>query len=340
MTVHPITWLISAAIVVAVIALDFVLHVRRPHTPTFRESALWVTIYATLSVAFGVGLAAATNARSAGEFFAGYLTEYSLSLDNLFVFLLVIGAFRVPKEAEQKVLLVGIAIALVFRAAFILAGAAMIARFTWVFFIFGGFLLYTAAKLIVDHLRAARRNSQDDEFHEPRLVRLARRILPLSEDYASDRITVRHQGRRLVTPLLLVMIAIGSVDLLFALDSIPAIFGLTKEPYLVFMTNACALLGLRQLYFLIGGLLERLRFLAHGLAVILAFIGVKLILEALAANELPFINSGRPLAVPEIPTWLSLAVIGCTMAAVTITSRLAPAPQGKGASPAEGRSPG
>ena len=326
------TWIISAFAVMAVIGMDFVLHVRRPHVPTFRESASWVGLYAGLSVAFGVGLGVAGEWGASGEFFAGYLTEYSLSLDNLFVFLLVITSFRVPKEAEQKVLLVGIAIALVMRAAFILAGAAVISRFSAVLYVFGAFLLYTSVKLLVDHKSTLGPTGGEEEFKEPRLVRVCRRFLPLTSNYRSARVTARVDGRRLFTPLLLVMVAIGSVDLLFAMDSIPAVFGLTKEPYLVFMANACALLGLRQLYFLIGGLLKRLAYLAHGLAFILAFIGVKLVLEALATNELPFINSGRGLHLWEVPIWLSLAVIGCTMAVVVMASRLktrAPPPPGE-----------
>jgi tellurite resistance protein TerC len=244
----------------------------------------------------------------AGQFYAGWLTEYALSIDNLFIFLIIMSRFAVPRELQQTVLLVGIILALVFRGVFIALGAAAIGAFSWIFYLFGAFLFYTAVML-------ARQGEADDEdFKENILVRWARRALPMTSTFVGTRLTVSSGGRRLVTPLLIVMLAIGSTDILFALDSIPAIFGLTKEPYLVFTANVFALMGLRQLYFLLGGLLQRLVYLSLGLALVLAFIGVKLVLEALHLNELPFINGGEHVSwAPEIPIWLSLLVIIATL---------------------------
>ena len=319
MVIHTAVWVVSIVVIVGVICLDFVLHVRRPHVPSFRESVTWVSIYVAVSCLFGVGLGLATDWTLAGQFFAGYVTEESLSLDNLFIFLLIITKFRVPREAEQKVLLVGISLALVFRLVFILIGAAIIARLSAIFYLFGAFLLYTAVKLVVDHLKGTPDDA--DDYVEPRLVRLLRRWLPTTPDYVSDRVIARHEGKRHVTPLLMVMAAIGTTDILFAMDSIPAIFGLTREPYIVFMANACALMGLRQIYFLIGGLIQRLVYLPQGLAVILAFIGVKLILEALHGNELPFLNGGQGFPVPEVPITVSLGIIVITLLAVVVLSQ-------------------
>ncbi|MDR1513901.1 MAG: TerC/Alx family metal homeostasis membrane protein [Propionibacteriaceae bacterium] len=321
MITHPVVWAVSAAVVVGVIVLDFFLHVRRPHVPKFRESITWVSIYVTLACLFGIGLGLAGDWTMAGQFFAGYFTEESLSLDNLFVFLLIITKFRVPREAEQKVLLVGISLALVLRAIFILAGATIIARFSAVFYLFGAFLVYTAVKLVVEHVRTTPQE-KEEAYTEPRLVRLLRRWVPTTPDFVRDRVVTRFEGKRHFTPLLMVMVAIGSTDILFAMDSIPAIFGLTKDPYIVFMANACALLGLRQIYFLIGGLLDRLVYLPQGLSVILAFIGVKLVLEALATNELPFINHGQPIHVWEVPITVSLGVIVATLVVVVVASKI------------------
>jgi tellurite resistance protein TerC len=200
------------------------------------------------------------------------------------------------------------------RGAFIAAGAALIAQFSWVFYLFGAFLVYTAITLI-------KGNGEDDEFQENVLIRWAKRALPVSSSFGDGRLTVHNKGKRLFTPMLIVMIAIGTTDLLFALDSIPAIFGITKEPYLVFTANVFALMGLRQLYFLLGGLLDRLAYLSLGLAVVLGFIGVKLILEALHDNDLPFINGGRPISwAPHIPIWVSLLVIIVTLGIATLAS--------------------
>lgn len=313
-------WLATSAVFLALFVFDFFTHVRTPHEPTFRESAIWSTFYIVLALVFGVGLGVVWDWQHGSEYFAGYVTEKSLSVDNLFVFLIIMTKFAVPRIYQQKVLLVGVAIALILRTVFILAGAAAISAFSWVFYIFGAFLIYTAVKI-------AREDHDSEEvadFQENRLVRVLRRVLPTTSEYHEDRLTVKIEGKRFITPMLIVMVAIGSTDLLFALDSIPAIFGLTKEPYIVFTTNAFALLGLRQLYFLIGGLLKRLIFLSEGLAVILGFIGVKLVLEALHTNELPFINGGEPVAwAPEVPIWFSLGFILTTLVVATIASLVA-----------------
>jgi tellurite resistance protein TerC len=312
-------WAATVVGVVGLVLLDMVFNVRTSHEPTFRESARWTAIYLGLAIAFGVGLTVVWGTGHGAEYFAGYITEWSLSVDNLFVFLIIMTRFAVPRNYQQKVLLVGIAIALVLRGLFIWLGAAAIAQFSWVFYIFGAFLIYTAVTL-------ARQDHDSDkvsEYKENALLRLVRRAVPSTTDYNGDRLTVKRAGRRLVTPMLIVMIAIGSTDLLFALDSIPAIFGLTKEPYIVFTANAFALMGLRQLYFLLGGLLERLVYLSEGLSVVLGFIGVKLVLEALHTNELPFINGGEHVEwAPEIPIWLSLCVILGTLTVATVLSLL------------------
>ena len=310
-------WLATIAGVLGLIVFDFYGHIRTPHAPAFRESAIWSAVYIALAVLFGVGMTLVWGTGHGGEFFAGYITEWSLSVDNLFVFLIIMTRFAVPRAHQQKVLLVGIAIALFLRGMFIWAGAAAIAEFSWVFYVFGAFLIYTSVKLA----REDHDSEEPSDYHENALLGLVRRILPTTPDYHEDRLTVVRSGRRIVTPMLIVMVAIGSTDLLFALDSIPAIFGLTKEPYIVFTANAFALLGLRQLYFLLGGLLRRLVYLSEGLSVILAFIGVKLVLEALHTNELPFVNGGQPVAwAPEIPIWLSLIVILGTLTVATVAS--------------------
>ena len=308
-------WIATLVVLTAILLIDLVIIGRRPHEPSFRESALWVTFYVALAVIFGAGLSLATDLTVAGEFFTGWLTEYSLSVDNLFVFVIIMSRFGVPRQYQQKVLLIGITLALVMRGAFIAAGAALISRFSWVFYIFGGFLIYTA----INFFRQG--EPEEGEFKENVLIRWSRRALPVSRDFSGTRITVRVDGRRLFTPMLIVLIAIGTTDLVFALDSIPAIFGITQEAYLVFTANVFALMGLRQLYFMLGGLLDRLVYLNVGLAVVLGFIGVKLVLEALADNHLPFLNGGEPIGwAPHIPIWLSLAVIIGTLGVATVAS--------------------
>jgi tellurite resistance protein TerC len=274
---------------------------------SMRQAGYWVTFYVVLAVVFGVVLWTTFGAAKAGEFFAGYITEYSLSVDNLFVFFIIMSRFAVPRAYQHKVLLVGILLALVMRGIFIALGAAALERFSWLFYVFGAFLVYTAINIVRQHLKG-----DEEEFNENILLRWVRRAFPTTEGYVGSKVTVKIDGRRMVTPMLIVMIAIGSTDLLFALDSIPAIFGLTKDPFIVFTANAFALMGLRQLYFLLGGLLQRLVYISYGLAFILGFIGVKLVLEALHASHVSW--------APEIPIWVSLSVIGVTMVVTTVAS--------------------
>ncbi|WES62797.1 TerC family protein [Microbacter sp. GSS18] len=311
--ITPLVWIITIAITIAFFVFEFYAHVRKPHEPSIGESARWSAFYIALALLFGVGIGLVSGWDYGGEYFAGYLTEKALSIDNLFVFLLVMTAFAVPKMYQQKVLLIGIVIALVMRGAFIAVGAALIANFSWVFYLFGALLLVLAYRqAFADHA---------GDPTDTRLMRFARRHLPLSDEYDGDRLFTVRNGRRLVTPMLLTIIAIGVVDLVFAVDSIPAIYGLTEEAYIVFTANAFALMGLRQLYFLIGGLLERLVYLGQGLAVILAFIGVKLLVHALHVNELPFVNGGEPVKwLPEIPIWFSLLFIAATITVATVAS--------------------
>jgi len=305
MTIPTWVWFTTIAAFIAVIAFDFYLVARNPRDPSMRESTIWVAVYVSLAVLFGLGVLAVAGPQYGGEFFAGWITEYSLSVDNLFIFVLIMSRFAVPREYRQKVLLIGIVIALLLRGIFIAIGAEAISRFDWMFYLFGAFLIYTAWKLI-------RHGDEDEEFKENRALRLVRRVVPSTDRYDGARMTTVIDGRRLVTPMLIVMIAIGSTDLLFALDSIPAIFGLTQEPYLVFTANAFALMGLRQLFFLIGGLLDRLVYLSKGLAFILAFIGVKLILEAAHHHGVAW--------APEVPILVSLGVIVGTLAVTTVAS--------------------
>ncbi|HLU60075.1 MAG TPA: TerC family protein [Pseudonocardia sp.] len=311
-------WFATIGGLAAIIVADLLLVDHKPHTVTVKEATRWVVFYIALAVAFGLGIWYFAGGTYAGEFFAGYITEYSLSVDNLFVFVIIMSSFAVPSIHQHRVLLVGIVIALVMRGLFIAVGAAAINALSWVFYIFAAFLVYTAVNMVRQGV-----GHEDEEWSEPRVVRFVRRMLPVTQDYHGSKVTIRLDGKRWVTPMLIVMIAIGLTDLLFALDSIPAIFGLTQEPYLVFTANAFALMGLRQLYFLLGGLLSRLVYLSYGLAVILAFIGVKLVLHALHENELPFINGGEPVPVPEVGIGLSLSVIIGVLAITTVASLLA-----------------
>ncbi|MQA16418.1 MAG: TerC/Alx family metal homeostasis membrane protein [Pseudonocardiaceae bacterium] len=306
MTVASWVWFVTIAGFVAIIAFDFWLVSRNPRDPSMRESTLWVSFYVCLAVLFGLGVLALAGPRHGGEFFAGWITEYSLSVDNLFIFVLIMASFAVPRQYRQKVLLVGIALALVMRGIFIALGAEAISRFDWVFYLFGAFLVFTAWKLVTQQ------ESEDQEFSENAVLRAVRKVVPTSSSYHGAALTARVDGRRVVTPMLIVMVAIGTTDLLFAVDSIPAIFGLTQEPYLVFTANAFALMGLRQLFFLIGGLLDRLVYLSKGLAFILAFIGVKLILEALHLQGVSW--------APEVPILVSLGVIVGALAITTVAS--------------------
>jgi tellurite resistance protein TerC len=309
-------WALTIAAIVGMLIFDFVGHVRTPHAPSLRESTIWSAVYVGIAVVFGLLIFWFYGPQFGGEYFAGYITEKSLSIDNLFVFVLIMAGFGVPRELQQKVLLFGITFALVLRTVFIVVGAAAIENFSWVFYLFGAILIYTAWV----QARSGG-HSGDEDYKENAVLRFARRILPTTEEYHSDRMIVKVDGKRFITPLAIALIAIGTADVIFAVDSIPAIFGLTQETYLVFAANAFSLLGLRQLFFLIDGLLDRLVYLAYGLAVILGFIGAKLVIHALHTNELPFINGGEHITlIPEIPTWLSLAVILVTLVVTTVAS--------------------
>jgi len=308
-------WIATIAVLAVALAVDVFVIGRRPHEPTLRESTLAVVFFVSMAVVFGLGVLVFSGSQYAGEFYAGWLTEYALSVDNLFIFIIIMSRFAVPRELQQTVLLIGIILALVFRGIFIALGAAAINNFSWVFYLFGAFLVYTAIGLF-------RQGEMDEgDYKENRLITWVKRAVPMVDHFEGTKVTVRQAGKRLFTPMLVVMIAIGSTDILFALDSIPAIYGLTSEPYLVFTANVFALMGLRQLYFLLGGLLKRLIYLTYGLSLILAFIGVKLVLEALHLNEVGFINGGEPLPwAPEIPIWLSLAVIIGTLVLTAVLS--------------------
>lgn len=311
-------WLATVAGIAALFIFDFYAHVRKPHDPTFKEAAWWSVFFIALAAVFGGGLWWVWGAQHGAEYFAGFITEKSLSVDNLFVFLIIMSKFAVPRAYQQKALLIGIVIALILRGIFIAVGAAAIAQFSWVFYLFGLFLLYTAVQLV----REGTGGHDESEEYEPNaMVRWIQRRLPATDEFDRDRLLTVQNGKRLVTPLFMVVVALGMTDVLFALDSIPAIYGLTKEPYIVFTTNAFALLGLLQLYFLLGGLLTRLVYLSLGLSFILAFIGVKLIIEAMHTNNLAFINDGQPLhLVPEIPIWLSMTIILGTLVITTVAS--------------------
>ena len=315
MNVTPLVWWITILVTSAILVFDVFVIGRRPHEPTRREVVGALVFYIGLAVAFGIGVWATAGAQYGGEFFAGWLTEYSLSVDNLFIFIVIMGKLAVPRELQQSALLIGIVLALILRGIFIAVGAAAIAEFSWVFYIFGAFLIYTAVNL------AREGGEEEGGYDEPRLVRFARRHLPFTETWNGAKLTVHENGSRLFTPMFLVILTLGMTDLLFALDSIPAIYGLTKEPYLVLTANIFALMGLRQLYFLIGDLLKRLVYLSYGLAFLLLFIGVKLVLHAMHENALPFINGGEPIHwAPDIPIWVSLLVIVGTLVATTVLS--------------------
>ncbi|MCZ4096273.1 MULTISPECIES: TerC family protein [Streptomyces] len=309
MDVSLTMWALTIAGLCALIAVDFLIG-RKPHDVTIKEAGIWTVVWIVLAALFGLGLALFAGGQPAGEFFAGFITEKSLSVDNLFVFVLIMSKFAVPTKYQQRVLLVGVLIALVLRAVFIAGGAAIIANFSWVFYIFGAFLIWTAWKLIKEALA----DPEEEEFEENKLLKLVEKRVPSTDKYHGTKLFIVENGKRLMTPMLVVMLAIGTTDVLFALDSIPAIFGLTQDPYIVFTANAFALMGLRQLYFLIGGLLKKLVHLSYGLSVILGFIGVKLVLHAMH-------ESG--VNVPEISIPVSLGVIVAVLAVTTVTSLFA-----------------
>ncbi|MPY56286.1 TerC family protein [Streptomyces spongiae] len=306
MNVSLTGWVLTIAVLCVLIAVDFFIG-RKPHDVSIKEAGIWSAVWIALAIAFGLGVLAFAGGKPAGEFFAGFITEKSLSVDNLFVFVLIMAKFAVPSQYQQRVLMIGVLMALVLRAGFIAAGAAIISTFSWVFYIFGAFLVWTAWKLVQD----ARKGSHDEEYEENKLLKAVEKRFGVADQYHGTKLWIEENGKRVMTPMLVVMLAIGSTDVLFALDSIPAIYGLTQDPYIVFTANAFALMGLRQLYFLIGGLLKKLVHLSYGLSIILGFIGVKLVLHALH-------ESG--VHVPEISIPFSLGFIVLVLAVTTATS--------------------
>jgi tellurite resistance protein TerC len=315
MDVPTWVWWTTIGLTTAVLLFDVVVIGRRPHEPSAREVSVALGFYVGLAVVFGLGVWLLAGHEYGTEFFAGWLTEYSLSVDNLFIFLIIMAKFAVPRPLQQSALMVGIVLALVMRGVFIAVGAAAINEFSWVFYVFGLFLVYTAVTL------ARGGSTEDDEYQENRLIRWVEKAFPATKEYAGAKLWVKESGRRLLTPMFVVVLALGTTDLLFALDSIPAIYGLTSEAYLVLTANIFALMGLRQLYFLIGGLLRRLIYLSYGLAFLLGFIGVKLVLHALHQNEVPFINGGEHVTwAPDIPIAVSLGVIVGVLAVTTVLS--------------------
>ena len=310
--VHLYAWIITVVVMTTILVIDVLVIGRRPHEPSMKEAGSFIGLFVGLAVVFGLGVWWVSGPRYAGEFYAGWLTEYSLSIDNLFIFLIIMSKLKVPRHLQQFALLVGIILALVFRAIFIAVGAAAINRFSWIFFLFGGFLIYTAVKLFIDY----RQHDESDDVPDNAAMRYIRRRFRATDNFRGTKLFVIENGKRLMTPMFVVIVALGSTDLLFALDSIPAIYGLTQEPYLVFTANVFALMGLRQLYFLVGGMLKRLVYLSLGLSVILGFIGIKLVLHAMHqyhwADWAPFDG--------EIPIWLSLGVIVGTLTITTLAS--------------------
>ncbi len=312
MVVHPYEWLILSLVAVALILFDLVGHVRKAHEPTLKEAAIWSIVYIGFACIFGGILFLRHGGTFAGEYFAGFITEKALSLDNIFVFIIVIASFRVPRRYQQKVLLYGIVMALMMRLVFILIGAAMIERFVWIFFIFGAFLLYTAIKQVMEGIQEP--GAAENEEYEPNgVVRFAIKHFNVTDGFVGQKLFIRRESKTWMTPLFLCIIAIGSIDLMFALDSIPAIFGLTKEPFIVFSANVFALLGLRQLFFLVDGLLDKLLYLHYGLAFILGFIALKLMIHA-------FHGYGILHAIPEPGIAMSLTVILGTIVITIIAS--------------------
>ncbi|MBD2764952.1 TerC family protein [Kocuria sp. cx-455] len=319
MEITGLQWGITLALILGLLAYDFFFHVRKPHEPTIKEAAIWSAVYVGIALLFGLVILWMDGPQLTAEYYGGYITEKALSVDNLFVFLIIIASFKVPRADQQKVLLFGIVFALIARTVFIFIGAAAINTFSWVFYLFGLILIYTAGKLIKGEVT----DSESDEA-DNFVVRLAKRVLPTTDYYDRDKLFTIENGKKVMTPMLLVMVAIGGTDILFALDSIPAIFGLTQEPYIVFTATAFSLMGLRQLYFLIDGLLDRLIYLSWGLSLILLFIGIKLMLHALHENTLSFINDGQHVPVAEIGIGTSLTVIISILVITVLASLFSP----------------
>jgi tellurite resistance protein TerC len=312
-------WWTTIIVTTSVLLFDVIIIGRRPHEPSTKEVSIGLSVYIGLAIVFGLGVWYFAGHDYGTQFFAGWLTEYSLSVDNLFIFIIIMAKFGVPRQYQQEALMIGIVIALVMRGIFIAVGAAAINQFSWIFYVFGVFLVWTAYKL------AKEGANDDDEYEENRLIKWVETHLPATDEWHGVKLFAKENGKRLVTPMFIVVLALGTTDLLFALDSIPAIYGLTQEPYLVLTANIFALMGLRQLYFLIGGLLQRLVYLSYGLAFLLGFIGVKLILHAMHENELPFINGGEHIEwAPDISILVSLGVIVGTLAVTAIASLMSP----------------
>lgn len=299
-------WAVMIGLIVVLLAFDLVLATLRPHAVGLREAAAWSLFYIAVAVVFGVVFHAQAGGQFGTEYFAGYLVEKSLSVDNVFVFVIIMQTFAVPEKHQHKVLTIGIIAALLLRAVFIALGATLLELFSFMFLVFGLVLVVTAVQLY-------RHRNVDPDLEDNLMVRLTRRVLPVSSEYIGGKLVARLDDRRVVTPLFVAIVAIGSADILFALDSIPAVFGITQEPYIVFAANAFALLGLRALFFLVKGLLDRLIYLSTGLSLILAFIGVKLVLHW---------AHGLSDAVPEIQTSLSLVVIVIVLVVTTVASLL------------------
>ena len=303
--ISGLTWAVTIGVIVALLALDLALAALRPHRVGFREATAWSVFYILVALAFGAWMWWAHGSEFGTEYLAGYIVEKSLSVDNLFVFVIIMTTFAVPEEHQHKVLTFGILLALIMRAIFIALGATLLSLFSFMFVIFGLLLIYTAVQLF-------RHRDEDPDIEDNAVVKAARRLLPVTDEYVGGKLVTRIDGRRMVTPLFIVLVAIGGIDLLFALDSIPAVFGVTQEAYIVFAANAFALLGLRALFFLVKGLLDRLVYLSTGLSLILAFIGVKLILH--------WLHVDISASVPEIPTPVSLGVILVILVVVTVAS--------------------
>jgi tellurite resistance protein TerC len=312
LSVSVLEWVVTLGATIVVLLFDVAVMARRSGEPTMRSCAIALAAYIGLAVCFGIWTWYFHGQHFALQFFAGWLTEYSLSIDNLFIFVIIMTSFNVPRAYQRQALFVGVVIALIFRGIFIVIGAAAIQRFSWVFYVFGAFLVFTAIRLA--------RGGEHDASAENAAVRFARSRLNATDSWHGLRLFIKEGSRRSMTPMFLVIVALGVADLIFALDSIPAIFGLTREAYLVFAANVFALMGLRQLYFLLANLLQRLVYLSKGLGVILSFIGIKLVLQALRENNLPFINGGKHVDVPEVPTLLTLAVIVLTLAITAAAS--------------------
>ena len=314
MTPYAIFEIVSMSILVAILIFDLLIVVKRPHVPSMKESTIWVVIYVSLALVFAGVLFVMGDSQKAGEFVTGWLLEYSLSIDNLFVFIIILARFAVPKEMQQRVLMIGIMIAIVLRGIFIVVGVQIIESLSWVFYIFGAYLIYVAWK-------QAFGGDEDEGAEDNLLIRMLKKRVRMTDEWRGGKVRIEYEGHRYFTPLLMVILALGTTDLLFAIDSIPAIFSVTTDPFLVFACNIFALMGLRQLYFLLGGLLDRLVYLHYGIAAILGFIGIKLVLHAMEANELPFLNGGEPITwVPHIETWHSLVVIVVAMVVAVVAS--------------------